>query len=79
MQVHTYPYPGIFETKEKQMIQNYILLLHGVIFVLLYCIKDDRIYTAKEQKRLNIATWVVGVPYVIFVAIFTVYLSQYNY
>lgn len=61
------------------MIQDYVLLLHGVIFTVLYCIKDDSIYDEKTQKRLNIATWILGIPYVIFVVIFSVYLAQYNY
>ncbi len=59
--------------------QDIILLIHGVIFVLIYCIKDDSIYDEKTQKRLNVAAWVLGVPYVIFLSIVIAYLSQYNY
>lgn len=59
--------------------QDLILLLHGCIFVLIYSIKDDTMYDDKTQKRLNVITWIVGVPYVVFVIVFSVYLSQYNY
>ena len=59
--------------------QDLILLLHGCIFVLIFCIKDDPIYDERTKKRLNIASWVLGVPYVIFIVIMSVYLAQRNY
>ncbi len=61
------------------MFQDIILLIHGFIFVFVYCIKDDSIYDDKTRKRLTIATWIIGVPYIIFLTIMSVYLSQYNY
>ena len=60
-------------------IQDLVLILHGFLFVFLYCIKDDAIYSETEKKQLRIATWIVGVPYVTFVVIMSVYLAQHNY
>lgn len=61
------------------MFQDYVLIAHCFVFCILYAVKDDTVYSEKTQKRLNIATWVVGVPCFIFLAIFTWYLTQHNY
>lgn len=63
----------------KYPIQDLVLLFHGFLFTFIYCIKDDRIYDEKTKKKLNIAAWILGVLYVIFILIMSVYLAQKNY